>query len=736
MSFVDLKHIPCPAGDKCTAFQCLFQHKEDRDKMAATSAPALKKSGTSAQTSTDASTNATQDGPRKRPKVAQDVSGPAVSARTPTPVKTASKQDTTAPRPDDTLSAVARPISPPPLNRQTASSSRPVSAVKKSTHLHPAVPSLASTPSSHSNNSLNRSKSSPLSSSNHPPKRKLDSLTGNTPTTTTGTSASTPKSKATSVSHDTTTTSTSPHTPSTPSKEPPPKLRKPEALNPRLLKGIKAPAEFKTRFKLAQLLHQEYTRLNNELKKTAKDDAEKQLVLTDQDLIWRTLDEEENTAIEKNAIYGNVLKNKIMQYKKMTLLQWKDERVVQRRQQSPKGPHKKLLASPKKVVTGLTPAQEVQLVRHLITPIDGLANHGYVSSIPSEADVEKARQGLEAAKGWEKCDRCEKRFQMFPGRREEDGALASGGKCTYHWGKTYFPERQLGDRSKTPKRYRCCGQAVGDSAGCYTVPHHVFKASDPKRLATVLNFAETPANPNVPSDRAVAFDCEMCYTVYGLELVRLTATAWPTGEELLDVLVQPVGEILDLNSRYSGVWPEDMANAAPWSAKEEDPTPAQAKKMANNNNKKPKKTMKIVSSPLVARDLLFSLISPNTPLIGHGLENDLNAVRIVHPTLIDTVLLFPHKYGLPYRQGLKMLMENLLNRKIQVETAGKVQGHDSAEDARAAGDLVRLKLSEEWKSMKIKGWKLVNNEFVAPGGKASRDDYRGQLTAEFLEAAL
>ncbi|KAH9228143.1 hypothetical protein K456DRAFT_1847313 [Colletotrichum gloeosporioides 23] len=671
MSFVDLKHIPCPAGDKCTAFQCLFQHKEDRDKMAATSAPALKKSGTSAQTSTDASTNATQDGPRKRPKVAQDVSGPAVSARTPTPVKTASKQDTTAPRPDDTLSAVARPISPPPLNRQTASSSRPVSA-----------------------------------------------------------------SKATSVSHDTTTTSTSPHTPSTPSKEPPPKLRKPEALNPRLLKGIKAPAEFKTRFRLAQLLHQEYTRLNNELKKTAKDDDEKHLVLTDQDLIWRTLDEEENTAIEKNAIYGNVLKNKIMQYKKMTLLQWKEERVVQRRQQSPKGPHKKLLASPKKVVTGLTPAQEVQLVRHLITPIDGLANHGYVSSIPSEADVEKARQGLEAAKGWEKCDRCEKRFQMFPGRREEDGALASGGKCTYHWGKTYFPERQLGDRSKTPKRYRCCGQAVGDSAGCYTVPHHVFKASDPKRLATVLNFAETPANPNVPSDRAVAFDCEMCYTVYGLELVRLTATAWPTGEELLDVLVQPVGEILDLNSRYSGVWPEDMANAAPWSAKEEDPTPAQAKKMANNNNKKPKKTMKIVSSPLVARDLLFSLISPDTPLIGHGLENDLNAVRIVHPTLIDTVLLFPHKYGLPYRQGLKMLMENLLNRKIQVETAGKVQGHDSAEDARAAGDLVRLKLSEEWKSMKIKGWKLVNNEFVAPGGKASRDDYRGQLTAEFLEAAL
>ncbi len=36
--------------------------------------------------------------------------------------------------------------------------------------------------------------------------------------------------------------------------------------------------------------------------------------------------------------------------------------------------------------------------------------------------------------------------------------------------------------------------------------------------------------------------------------------------------------------------------------------------------------MQIVSSPVVARDLLFSLISPDTPLIGHGLENDLNAI--------------------------------------------------------------------------------------------------------------
>jgi hypothetical protein len=42
------------------------------------------------------------------------------------------------------------------------------------------------------------------------------------------------------------------------------------------------------------------------------------------------------------------------------------------------------------------------------------------------------------------------------------------------------------------------------------------------------------------------------------------------------------------------------------------------------------------ASPEVARELLFSLISPDTLLIGHGIENDLNAVRIAHPTIIDT----------------------------------------------------------------------------------------------------
>ena len=55
------------------------------------------------------------------------------------------------------------------------------------------------------------------------------------------------------------------------------------------------------------------------------------------------------------------------------------------------------------------------------------------------------------------------------------------------------------------------------------------------------------------------------------------------------------------------------------------------------------------------RAVLNTLIDSNTILIGHGLENDLKTLRIVHARCIDTAILFPHKAGNPYRRSLKEL---------------------------------------------------------------------------------
>ncbi len=414
----------------------------------------------------------------------------------------------------------------------------------------------------------------------------------------------------------------------------------------------------------------------------------------------------------------------------MSVADWKKERTEARDKQRPpskasSGPGSTTAASDSpnsvEIKTGLTPEQELLVLRRLRTPIDDKAMFGYVPAVPSDEDIQKARDAEEAAKGWEACDRCSSRFQVFPGRREEDGALASGGACTYHPGKIYYSHKQPGERALgvSDRRYRCCSQAVGDSAGCATAATHVFRTSDPKRLALLWNFVETPPNPAAAATAAaVAFDCEMGYSVKGFELIRLTATSWPSGDELLDVLVQPMGEILDLNSRYSGVWPEDMVNAVPFSTKSQPPPPP----LAEGERRR----MQMVSSPVVARDLLFSLISPDTPLIGHGLENDLNCVRIVHPTIVDTVLLFPHNKGLPVRYGLKALTEMHLHKHIQVETEGKLAGHDSAEDAQAAGDLVRFKIMKEWTKMKVDGWRVEDGELVGPAGV--------RLTERFIES--
>lgn len=620
---LSLKHIPCPAGNACTAFQCIFGHERDKKQAPGQGPQSEEANGQRAE---------------------DDVKQPAISDGS----SSANKESVNV-----KLDTVKRPVSPPPLKRPAsgnlASSSPPHKklAQRKQT-ASPAAPSL-------------RTKPPPTSST------------------------ASPKPKPTNV--------------------------KPESLNPRLLKH--SPASHETRTKLLRMLHVEYGRLNKELKADANDEEEK-LLLTEQQLITRALTEEEAIAVERASVYSNVVKNKVMSYKRMKVGQWKEELQKSRstRPENDNGGEK-----PIEVKTGLTPAQEVELLQHILTPIDRLSQHGYVSEVPSDEAVKRAKDGREAADGWEKCDRCQQRFQVFPGRREEDGALTSGGTCVFHWGKTYLPTRPPGDKTRVAKRYQCCGEAVGDSIGCFTQSYHVYKAGDARTLAAVLNFENTPENPNAPADRAVGFDCEMAYTAHGLELIRLTAVSWPDGAELLDVLVQPLGEILDLNSRYSGVWPEDMARAEQWTNSNDSLPPKPAEQEAGSEDGEVrKKNLRIVSSPEIARSLLFSLIAPTTPLIGHGLENDLNAVRIVHPTLIDTALLYPHKAGLPFRNGLKNLMDYHLNRKIQQETGPKVVGHDSAEDARAAGELVRLKVSKEWPRLQRNGWKVEDGKLVKPEG--------------------
>ena len=492
-----------------------------------------------------------------------------------------------------------------------------------------------------------------------------------------------------------------------------------ESLNPRKIPHD--PAGHASRLLYLKKLHEGMVRLNEETGRSEDSDT-RALKLTDARLIKLALDEEEHIARESPAVYANIIKLRMVAYKKMSLEQWKVARLEANMKaqvtvwtatavdQSTINPYRPL-------DTGLSTAEEIEFLPHLFANQEGMQQFGYMTSPPSEQEMTKAREGVEAAHGWEQCERCKARFQVFPDRRE-DGALTSGGRCTYHWGRATRPPRDPTNiaRGHQEKVYSCCNESQGTSIGCTTADSHVFKIYDGKRLASILQYERTPENPDVHHGTALAFDCEMAFTVNGMELIRITATAWPGGEELLDVLVRPLGAILDLNTRYSGIRPDDFAEAVPYDASEQvksgGPKPSTTvNSRGNHPNGKAGARLRIVDSPVAARNLLFQLLSPSTPLIGHAIENDLNVTRIVHPCIIDTVLLFPHPGGLPLRRSLKALVKQLLWRDIQM---GGASGHDSKEDARATGDLVREKVKRTWKHMRREGWTLQDGKFLPP----------------------
>jgi RNA exonuclease 1 len=103
----------------------------------------------------------------------------------------------------------------------------------------------------------------------------------------------------------------------------------------------------------------------------------------------------------------------------------------------------------------------------------------------------------------------------------------------------------------------------------------------------------------------VALDCELVYTTSGMSLARLTVVN-SEGDVVLDEHVKPNGALLDTNYRFSGVKLEHLAAA------------------------------KLDISGV--RKKLGEIIDEKTVLVGHGLENDLKAMRLVHLNCIDTAI--------------------------------------------------------------------------------------------------
>ena len=152
-----------------------------------------------------------------------------------------------------------------------------------------------------------------------------------------------------------------------------------------------------------------------------------------------------------------------------------------------------------------------------------------------------------------------------------------------------------------------------------------------------------------------AIDCEMCQTSeFAHELARVTVLDW-NDTVVMDELVKPGATITNYLTAYSGIT-KDML----------DPVTT---------------TIEGVQAKLL------KLLTPNTIIVGHSLESDLAALKLTHPNIIDTALIYPHHQGPPMKSSLKYLAKDFLSQEIQ----GGGKGHNSVEDARTALHLVKLK---------------------------------------------
>lgn len=237
------------------------------------------------------------------------------------------------------------------------------------------------------------------------------------------------------------------------------------------------------------------------------------------------------------------------------------------------------------------------------------------------------------------CVRCHSNFYM----NESGDYYSKDNMCRYHPGKA---ERKNGMHSNV---LSCCDRPA-HYQGCTTNKYHVWTGLENGYNGPYDGFVTTAEPTHSESDGnygVYAIDCEMCYTLFGLELTKVTLIR-SDGRLIYEKLVKPTAPIVDYNTRFSGITEKLLSGRSV-------------------------RTLREVQTELLR------FINARTILIGHAINNDLRVLKMIHRNVIDTSVVFPHRFGLPYRLSLKHIVKSYLHRDIQTND----QGHCSYEDSRA-----------------------------------------------------
>jgi DNA polymerase III epsilon subunit-like protein len=224
-------------------------------------------------------------------------------------------------------------------------------------------------------------------------------------------------------------------------------------------------------------------------------------------------------------------------------------------------------------------------------------------------------------------------------------------------------------------------------------------------------FQRTPASSAVVTkSRAVTLDCEMAGIAGGAsEAIFLCVTDYLTGTILINHFIYPTEKITQMRSSIHGISKSTLDSAV-----------QQGQALSGWNG---------------ARRELWKYIDDSTILVGHALENELDALRIIHPRIVDSGILARSAVGIPrIRWGLKTLCSELLGMDIRKDKGGI---HDCMEDVMATREVVLFcvrnsQAFHRWaQAKKVEEIHLEKEREVARQKKKEEQERRDALSAGF-----
>lgn len=147
-------------------------------------------------------------------------------------------------------------------------------------------------------------------------------------------------------------------------------------------------------------------------------------------------------------------------------------------------------------------------------------------------------------------------------------------------------------------------------------------------------------------------------------MIRITVIDYFTGEVLMNKLVKPWMPMRSMNTKYgSGVTWADMNDAI--------------------------RAGDYYDGAAGVREELFKFVSPETIVVVHAGQNDLNVMRWIHPLVADTQI----RKMKTRSSGLASLASYYCN--ISLQTGSK--GHCSLEDALATREIMHVMIQDKMK---------------------------------------